>query len=123
MFEATRVARERAISGGGPSLIEAVTMRMHGHGAHDDMKYVPTEKVEEWRRKDPIDRQTKRLEALGVDTQAIRASVKAEIDAAVERALQSPMPDPDTVTHELFADEPVLLEDGNGPWSGFKGGA
>jgi pyruvate dehydrogenase E1 component alpha subunit len=85
------------------------------------MKYVPTEKVEEWRRKDPIDRQVKRLEALGVDPQAIRDEVKAEIDAAVERALQSPMPDGNTVTDGLFADEPSLLEDGNAPWSGFKG--
>jgi pyruvate dehydrogenase E1 component alpha subunit len=33
------------------------------------------------------------------------------------------MPDPNTVTDELFASEPALLEDGNGPWSGFKGGA
>ena len=33
------------------------------------------------------------------------------------------MPDPNTVTDGLFADEPSLLEDGNGPWSGFKGGA
>ncbi len=32
-------------------------MRMHGHAAHDDMKYVPAEQIEEWRRKDPIDRQ------------------------------------------------------------------
>jgi pyruvate dehydrogenase E1 component alpha subunit len=123
MFEVTRLARERALSGEGPTLIEAVTMRMHGHAAHDDMKYVPSEKVEEWRRKDPIDRQVKRLEALGIDTQAIRDDVKAEIDAAVEKALQSPMPDPNTVTDELFASEPALLEDGNGPWSGFKGGA
>ena len=30
------------------------------------------------------------------------------------------MPDPDTVLHGLFADEPALLEDGNAPWSGFK---
>jgi pyruvate dehydrogenase E1 component alpha subunit len=95
-------------------------MRMHGHAAHDDMKYVPTEKVEEWRRKDPIDRQVKRVEALGVDTQAIREEVKATIDAAVEQALQSPMPDPDDVLNGLFADEPSLLEDGNAPWSGFK---
>ena len=95
-------------------------MRMHGHAAHDDMKYVPTEKVEEWRRKDPIDRQTKRVEALGIDPQAIRDEVKATIDAAVEQAMQSPMPDPDTVLHGLFADEPALLEDGNAPWSGFK---
>src|SRR6478752_910920 len=61
MFEVVRQARERAIAGEGPTLVEAVTMRMHGHAAHDDMKYVPTDKVEEWRRKDPIDRQTKRV--------------------------------------------------------------
>src|SRR3954466_1423737 len=30
-FEATRQARERALAGEGPTLIEAVTMRMHGH--------------------------------------------------------------------------------------------
>src|SRR5215813_1149195 len=120
MFEATRVARERAISGEGPTLIEAVTMRMHGHAAHDYRKYVPTEKVEEWRAKDPIDRQEKRLQAAGVDTQPIRDEVKALIDESVERALQSPMPDPNTVTDGLFADEPALLEDGNAPWSGFK---
>jgi TPP-dependent pyruvate/acetoin dehydrogenase alpha subunit len=120
MFEATRVARERAISGDGPTMIEAVTMRMHGHAAHDDMKYVPAEQIEEWKRKDPIDRQVKRLEPLGVDVAALRAEVKAEIDAAVEVALQSPMPEGETATDRLFAEEPALLEDGNAPWSGFK---
>src|SRR5919112_611667 len=54
MFEATRLARERALAGEGPTMIEAVTMRMHGHAAHDDMKYVPAEQIEEWRRKGPI---------------------------------------------------------------------
>ncbi len=77
MFEATRVARERAISGGGPTLIEAVTMRMHGHGAHDDMKYVPKALVEEWRKKDPIDRQSARVAELGVDVEALRASARS----------------------------------------------
>ena len=28
-------------------------------------------------------------------------------------------PDPNTATDRLFADEPALLEDGRGPWSGF----
>jgi TPP-dependent pyruvate/acetoin dehydrogenase alpha subunit len=120
MFEATRQARERALAGEGPTLIEAVTMRMHGHAAHDDMKYVPKAQIEEWRAKDPIDRQVRRVEALGTDVQALRDEVKAEIDAAVEQALKMPMPDPDTATDRLFADEPALLEDGNGPWSGFK---
>src|SRR5881409_2866336 len=66
-FEAVRQARERALAGEGPTLIEALTMRMHGHAAHDDMKYVPKEKVEEWQAKDPIDRQEKRLRDVAVD--------------------------------------------------------
>ncbi len=119
MFEATRAARERALAGEGPTMLEAVTMRMHGHAAHDDMKYVPTEQVEEWRAKDPIDRQVRRLEALGVDVEALRAEVKAEIEQGVEEALSGPMPDGETATHGVFADEPALLEDGNAPWSGF----
>src|SRR5215217_4655901 len=118
-FEATRRARERAIAGEGPTLIEAVTMRMHGHAAHDDMKYVPAEQVEEWQAKDPIDRQVRRLEALGVDVAALRAEVKAEIEAAVEEALAMPMPAGETATDRVFADEPALLEDGASPWSGF----
>ncbi len=119
MFEATREARARAIAGEGPSMIEAVTMRMHGHAAHDDMKYVPAEQIEEWRRKDPIDRQVRRVEALGVDVAALRAEVKAEIDAAVEQALAMPMPEGETATGRVFADEPALLEDGASRWSGF----
>ena len=38
----------------------------------------------------------------------------------VEEALKMPMPDPDSATDRLFADEPVLLEDGKAPWSGFQ---
>ena len=85
------------------------------------MKYVPKEQVEEWRAKDPIDRQVRRLEALGVDVQPVRDEVKATIDAAVELALTMPMPEPDSATDRLFATEPALLEDGQAPWSGFKG--
>jgi pyruvate dehydrogenase E1 component alpha subunit len=81
---------------------------------------VPKEQVEEWRAKDPIDRQTRRIEALGIDVQALRDEVKVVIDGAVEEALAMPMPDPDTATDRLFADEPALLEDGQAPWSGFK---
>jgi pyruvate dehydrogenase E1 component alpha subunit len=120
MFEATREARERALAGEGPTLLEAVTMRMHGHAAHDDMKYVPQAQIEEWRAKDPIDRQARRLEALGVDVGALRASVKEEIDAAVQEALAMPVPDPDSASEGVFAEEESLLEDGAAPWSGFQ---
>jgi pyruvate dehydrogenase E1 component alpha subunit len=122
MFETTRIARERAIGGGGPTLIEAVTMRMHGHGAHDDMKYVPKALVEEWRQKDPVDRQSARLQEFGIDVEALRQEVRAEVDAAAKTALAGPMPDPATATDRVFhprdADE-ILLGDGAAPWSGF----
>jgi TPP-dependent pyruvate/acetoin dehydrogenase alpha subunit len=98
-----------------------VTMRMHGHAAHDDMKYVPKEQVEEWRRKDPIDRQSARLTELGVDVDALRAEVKQQADAAAETALRSPMPDPATATHQLFHEgEEIILADGDAPYSAFR---
>jgi pyruvate dehydrogenase E1 component alpha subunit len=120
MFEAARSARQRALAGDGPTLIEAVTMRMHGHAAHDDMKYVPKEQVEEWRKRDPIDLQESRLRDLGVDVDALRAEVTAEIDAAAAEALEAPMPDPANVTADVFCEgvaEP--LGDGVARWSGF----
>jgi len=120
MFEATRAARARALAGEGPTLIEAVTMRMHGHAAHDDMKYVPKEQVEQWRKRDPIDRQETRLRELGVDVDELRAAVHAEIDAATEEALAAPMPDPAAAGDGVFCvGEAEPLGDGLAPWSGF----
>jgi pyruvate dehydrogenase E1 component alpha subunit len=122
MFDVARAARERAVSGKGPTLIEAVTMRMHGHAAHDDMKYVPKDKVEEWRRRDPVERQEHRLRELSVDIDELRASVAAEIEEATAHALAEPMPVADGVLDGVFCDgvaEP--LGDGLAPWSGFSG--
>jgi TPP-dependent pyruvate/acetoin dehydrogenase alpha subunit len=122
MFEATRRARERALAGG-PTLIEAVTMRMHGHAAHDDMRYVPPELIEQWRGRDPIERQEAKVAALGVDVEGLRAEVTAAVDAAAEQALALPMPDPAGVEEGVFCEgEPEPLGDGQAPWSGFAGG-
>jgi len=120
MFDATFAARSQALAGEGPTLIEAVTMRMHGHAAHDDMKYVPKEQVEEWRARDPIDRQEKRLRSLGVDVDELRASVAAEIEAAAVEALAGPMPASEGVLDGVFCEgEAQVLGDGHAPWSGF----
>jgi pyruvate dehydrogenase E1 component alpha subunit len=121
MFQAVHAARARALAGAGPTLIEAVTMRMHGHAAHDDMKYVPSALVEEWKARDPIDRQSARLTSLGVDVDALRAEVSAEIDAATEEALASPMPDPASALDGVFATgDPEPLGDGVARWSGYR---
>lgn len=120
VFEATRAARERALAGEGPTLIEAVTMRMHGHAAHDDMRYVPPEQLAAWAERDPIDRQERRLAAAGVDVAEVRAAVDAEVAAATEEALASPMPDPAQAARGVFCQgEAVALGDGRAAWSGF----
>lgn len=122
MFEATRRARERALAGAGPTLIEAVTMRMHGHAAHDDMRYVPAELLERWRDRDPIDRQQRRVEALGVDVAELRELVAAEIEQAASEACALRMPDPAGAVEGVFCTgEPEPLGDGLAPWSGFAG--
>ena len=121
MFEATRAARERAIAGEGPTLIEAVTMRMHGHAAHDDMKYVPNEQVEEWRARTRSTARRRALRELGVDVDALRAEVKAAIDEGTQEALA------DADARPGDGDRPALprrrrgdpARDGAAPWSGF----
>jgi TPP-dependent pyruvate/acetoin dehydrogenase alpha subunit len=120
VFDAVRVARERAVAGDGPTLIEAVTMRMHGHAAHDDMRYVPPELLAAWAQRDPIERQERRVAALGVDVDALRAEVEDEVEAAAAEALAAPMPNPADATHGVFAvGEAEPLGDGRAPWSGF----
>jgi pyruvate dehydrogenase E1 component alpha subunit len=117
VFEAAAEACERARLGGGPTLIEAVTMRMHGHGAHDDMRYVPKELFEHWSRRDPIETYTERLRADGIDVEAVSQEVREELERETEWALAQPMPDPATARNGVFADDVTPLGDGHAPWS------
>ena len=117
VFGAAAEACERARTGGGPTLVECETMRMHGHGAHDDMRYVPTELVERWAARDPIDRYEARLRESGVDVEAVRDSVREEIERETAWALAQPMPDAGTALDGVFATEDPCLGDGRAPWS------
>ncbi len=121
VFEAARVASVRARAGEGPTLIECQTMRMHGHGAHDDMRYVPKEMLQEWERRDPIDRYAERLvtdHGFSADeVEAIREQVRAYVEECAQTALASPMPDPASATDGVFADGWKPLGDGRAPWS------
>ena len=107
MYEVTREAVDRARAGGGPTLIEAITMRMRGHAVHDDAKYVPEEMFAQWRKRDPIDTWEKRLRKAGLlddaGDEAIRAGVKAEVEDAVEDAMAQPFPDGEHELDEVFA--------------------
>src|SRR5213079_3421772 len=56
VYREAHAAIERAREGGGPTLLELVTLRMEGHAVHDDAFYVPRELLEAYTRKDPIER-------------------------------------------------------------------
>jgi TPP-dependent pyruvate/acetoin dehydrogenase alpha subunit len=126
VFEAASAATDRARRGEGPTLIECETMRMHGHGAHDDMSYVPDGMLEEWAARDPIERYAERLTAeLGFEAdeiEAIRSEVAAYVADCAEKALASPMPDPAIATKGVFAEDTEPLGDGEAPWSRWKRG-
>lgn len=62
MYVASKEALKRAYDGKGPTLIEAVTYRLGPHTTSDDPSiYRSDEEVEEWKKKDPIDRFRKYL--------------------------------------------------------------
>jgi TPP-dependent pyruvate/acetoin dehydrogenase alpha subunit len=121
VFEAAHDAVERARGGAGSTLIECQTMRMHGHGAHDDMSYVPDGMLEEWEKRDPIERYAARLAAefgFAEDEVAeIRDQVRSYVADCAEKALASPMPDPAIAAEGVFAERWEPLGDGEAPWS------
>ena len=107
----TRRAVERARSGLGPTLIESKTFRMKGHAEHDDAGYVPPELVEQWRRRDPIERFEGHLLGNGLATAAelerITQAIDSELVAEMDYALASPMPPPERAFEGVYAGEPA----------------
>jgi len=105
-----RVARrviQKARAGEGPTFIECKTMRMHGHSEHDSAKYVPREVLEEWKAKDPILKAERLLKELGYADEAafheVEERVKKEVEAGVEFAEQSPLPEGPEALEGVFA--------------------
>lgn len=107
VFEAVNAARQRAISGDGPSVLELQTLRMEGHAVHDDAFYVPKADFETWAAKDPIERFRSFLQAeAGLtddEDDEIRAGIKRYLAEQLEKADASPEPDPATALQGVWA--------------------
>jgi pyruvate dehydrogenase E1 component alpha subunit len=66
VFKAVKDARKRAVEGGGPSFIEAVTYRLADHTTADDARrYRDQAEVDAWQSKDPLIRTRLYLESVG----------------------------------------------------------
>jgi TPP-dependent pyruvate/acetoin dehydrogenase alpha subunit len=104
VFRAARDAIERARAGAGPQALDAVTLRGHGHAAHDDARYVPAELRAGFG--DPVERLAARLLDDGMvaaDVESVRARAASEVAAALAEAEAAPAPDPRTLEVGVYA--------------------
>jgi 2-oxoisovalerate dehydrogenase E1 component len=100
-----------------PRLIELITYRRHGHMEGDPELYRPAEEKEEYIKKDPILRLETELSDQGIldktEISEIRQAVSEEIEAAVNFALQSELPDAATLTADVYCPEDKNLYRGS----------
>ena len=121
VHEAMAAAVARARSGGGPSFIEARTVRWPGNrplwpqlltGETDvayawDPERIPVEHEKWWARQDGLLRFLRELLGAGLltpgDASAIDTQARAEMAGAMTFALQSPFPRPEEALEHVFA--------------------
>src|SRR5450631_2023923 len=107
VYRTAQTAYARARAGEGPSLIEALTYRHHGHSRADPGKYRPTEEVEAWMKRDPIPLYRQRLIDFGVPAPTILAiedEIKQAVDQATEVAKASRPPADELIYKDVWAD-------------------
>src|SRR5215210_483335 len=107
VYREAKAAVEKAREGGGPTLIECLTLRMEGHAVHDDASYVPKEMFEEWAKRDPLERFRTWLrdnaELTDEEEDEISAQVKKTLNDAIRKADESPLPEPDGEVDAVYA--------------------
>lgn len=117
VYEAVKIAVERARKGEGPSLIEAVSYRLRGHSMRMDQMpggsdYRPKGEIEDWSaNKDPVNIFRRKLIELGyLDDKAaeqVDADCRKLFQDAANFALNSPEPEPETAFQWVYAKEGV----------------
>lgn len=108
-YAAAKEAHERARRGEGPTLIEANVVRLTSHSSDDDQRrYRDPAEVEALKERDPIPMFANQLRAAGILTderdEELKADVKAEVNAASQRAEARPEPTADDAHERVYAD-------------------
>jgi pyruvate dehydrogenase E1 component alpha subunit len=113
VYREAKRAIEKAREGGGPTLLECLTLRMEGHAVHDDASYVPRELIQAWEKRDPIEsfRSWLRENASLTEDEEdeIASDVRRLLEESVRRAEESPLPDPEALFEGVYA-EPEELD-------------
>jgi pyruvate dehydrogenase E1 component alpha subunit len=106
-FVAVRSAVAQARAGGGPRAVEAVSLRLDGHAAHDDGSYMDQAQLNDYiAERDPIERMAARLRLDGLSEGAIeslRTAAAGVVTSGLQAAENSPAPDPATILEGVYA--------------------
>ena len=106
---------QRAISaarcGEGPQWIVADTLRMCGHGEHDDASYIPDEVRQKYAHKDPLEVARRELMEQGWLDEQEDASLQAEVRDFVQKAFaqaqREATPNPQSMDWSAVSWKPV----------------
>ncbi len=117
VYEAVQQAAARARAGEGPTLLECVTYRYRSHCEGRTPEYMRDPAViSAWQEKDPLARFEAYLAERGLLDDACKeqaaAAAKAEIDAAVRFAQESPFPPVEILREGTYAPEDPALVGG-----------
>jgi pyruvate dehydrogenase E1 component alpha subunit len=109
VYSAMLSAVQHAREGNGPFFIEAVTYRMGAHSSSDDPRmYRSDEEVEEWKKRDPVERMQKYLMQNGFWSEKEQAVLEEEINReildAVAKAESAPPPPVETLFDDVFSE-------------------
>jgi pyruvate dehydrogenase E1 component alpha subunit len=114
VYSAAKDAIEFARSGGGPTLIEAVTYRLGDHTTADDAsRYREAEELKKWEGRDPILRLRKYLEerSLWDDDQEAVLQEEAQnwVDQQVKSLEEMPPQEPEDIFTSMYEEMPPHL--------------
>jgi pyruvate dehydrogenase E1 component alpha subunit len=115
VFKAVKDARKRAVQGGGPSFIEAVTYRLGDHTTADDARrYRDPAEVEAWQAKDPLIRTRLYMESQGIwddkKQTELEARAKTIVNEVVKAAEGIEKPHTDDFFNYMYAELPADLK-------------
>src|SRR5690625_81356 len=117
VYAATKHAREKAINGGGPTLIETICYRYGPHTmAGDDPTRYRTEDLDsEWEKKDPLIRFRKFLESKNLwseeEENKVIEQAREDIRAAIKQADEYPKQKVTDLINNMFEDLPYNLQE------------
>lgn len=110
VMAAVTTAVDRARAGDGPSLVEMKTYRYAGHSRSDPATYRPAGELDEWLVRDPIVLHAEKLIADGLATREQLDAMEADVQAAVEQAVEDAKESPVAETADMFTH--VTAEEG-----------